>query len=48
VIHEESGKPSIELNGTFKELADTESWTSIHVSLSHEGDIATAIVIIER
>src|SRR5688572_22224621 len=36
VIHDDSNKPFIRLNGSFKELMSKEGWSSIHVSLSHE------------
>lgn len=48
VTHDALGKPQIELYESFKELMSKEGWISIHVSLSHEGDVATAIVMIER
>ena len=48
IVQDESGKPLISLSGNFKELYQQEGWVAIHVSLSHEGDNAMAIVIIEK
>jgi holo-[acyl-carrier protein] synthase len=45
---EESEKPIISLNGEFEQMRIKEGWQSVHVSLSHEGDNAIAIVIIEK
>jgi len=38
------GWTEIELHGTAKELAASAGWSSCSVSLSHEGDYATAVV----
>jgi holo-[acyl-carrier protein] synthase len=48
VIHVAMGKPILILAGTFSDLMKKEGWSAIHLSLSHEGDVATAIVIIEK
>jgi len=48
IVQDESGKPLITLSGNFKEMYQNEGWAAIHVSLSHEGDNAMAIVIIEK
>ena len=48
IVHEESGKPMINLHGSFDKLRSENQWTSIHVSLSHDADQAIAIVIIEK
>jgi holo-[acyl-carrier protein] synthase len=48
VHSDESGKPMIRLSGQLEELKVKAQWTSVHVSLSHEGDNAIAIVIIEK
>lgn len=45
---QELEKPTICLHGEFKKMRASEGWQSIHVSLSHEGDNAVAIVIIEK
>jgi holo-[acyl-carrier protein] synthase len=42
------GKPSVRLNGTFREKAEENSWDKIHVSISHLKEIACAVVIIEK
>ena len=48
IIKNESEQPLIILHGNFEKLKKKEGWQSIHVLLSHEGDNATAIVIIEK
>jgi holo-[acyl-carrier protein] synthase len=48
VVRDEWEKPGIQLSGDFKTIQLTEGWNSIHISLSHEGDNAVAIVIIEK
>ena len=48
VIHDELGQPHIRLHGKAKELAETERFSKIHVSLSHVKELTTAVVIIER
>ena len=47
VFHDDLGQPHIRLTGKAKELADTEAFSKIHVSLSHVKQLATAVVIIE-
>jgi holo-[acyl-carrier protein] synthase len=48
IIQDTSGKPLITLLGSYKEMNHREGWMAIHISLSHEGDSAMAIVIIEK
>jgi holo-[acyl-carrier protein] synthase len=48
IISDANGKPSINLTGEFKQQADKNGWTKIHVSLSHLQQVACAVVIIER
>lgn len=48
IISDVNGKPSINLTGEFKQHADKNGWTKIHVSLSHLQQVACAVVIIER
>ncbi|HTH56359.1 MAG TPA: holo-ACP synthase [Cyclobacteriaceae bacterium] len=48
LIKDESEHPTIHLRGDFQKRKTEEGWRSIHVSLSHEGDNAIAIVIIEK
>jgi holo-[acyl-carrier protein] synthase len=47
VTSDSSGKPSIELKGSFKQMTYEVSWNKIHVSLSHLKSVACAVVIIE-
>ena len=48
VVSDTNGKPSLELNGTFKQLATEHNWNKIHVSLSHLKSVACAVVVIEE
>ncbi len=48
VYHDEYGKPLIRLEGKAAELARSEKMTTIHVSLSHLKEYATAVVVIEK
>lgn len=48
ILKNESEQPVIQLHGDFEKSKAKEGWQSIHVSLSHEGDKAIAIVIIEK
>lgn len=48
VYQNEDGKPLIKLHNSLEILRTTHGWTSLHVSISHEGDMATAIVILEK
>jgi holo-[acyl-carrier protein] synthase len=48
VYQNEEGRPFIKLHHNLNTLRITEGWTSIQVSVSHEGDMATAIVILEK
>lgn len=48
ILKNELEQPMIYLHGDFENLKTKEGWQSIHVSLSHEGDNAVAIVIIEK
>ncbi|NLJ35266.1 MAG: holo-ACP synthase [candidate division WS1 bacterium] len=41
------GKPSLRLTGYAEQLARQLGVTGIHLSLSHEGDMALAVVILE-
>jgi len=45
IINEESGKPAFLFRG---EIADLIDGARVHLSLSHDGGIASAIVIVER
>ena len=47
VVRESSGRPCFELTGTVLARADDLSVASVHLSLSHDAGIASAIVILE-
>ncbi len=47
-VHNEHGKPSIELHGNTKIQFEQKGYTKIHVSISHTKEYATAYVIIEN
>jgi holo-[acyl-carrier protein] synthase len=46
VQQEAGGWTNIVLHGRAKELAEAASWSSWSMSLSHEGDYATAVVMV--
>lgn len=48
VYQNEDGKPFIKLHNSLDTLRTEQGWISLHVSISHEGDMATAIVILEK
>ena len=45
--HEPSGRPYIQLSGKAKNHFESHHAKSIHVALSHEGDMAVAILMVE-
>ena len=47
VVNEASGRPLLELRGTVKARADELGVTSVHLSLSHDAGIASAMVVVE-
>ena len=47
VVSEESGRPRFELRGTVLARADDLGVTSVHLSLSHDAGIASAVVVLE-
>ena len=47
IINNELGKPEVFLSGKAKEIADKMNISKIHLSMSHEKNYASAIVIIE-
>jgi holo-[acyl-carrier protein] synthase len=47
VVSEASGDPQLELRGTVRERADRLGVRSVHVSLSHDAGIASAMVVLE-
>jgi holo-[acyl-carrier protein] synthase len=47
VITDSDGKPSLRVQGTVAQRADELGVTTIHVSLSHDAGMASAVVICE-
>jgi holo-[acyl-carrier protein] synthase len=47
VVSETSGRPRLELRGTVAARADELGATSVHLSLSHDAGIASAVVVLE-
>lgn len=47
VVSEESGRPVFTLRGTVRAAADRLGVTGVHLSLSHDAGIASAVVILE-
>jgi holo-[acyl-carrier protein] synthase len=47
VLVDDAGRPSLSIKGTVQERADALGVTRLHVSLSHDGGIASATVIAE-
>ncbi len=47
VVSEESGRPRFELRGTVQARADELGVGSVHLSLSHDAGIASALVVLE-
>lgn len=43
----ENGKPYIELHGKLKEIANEKKIEAMDLSLSHDGDYAMAVVVVE-
>lgn len=48
IVNDDLGKPSIELSGVAKDIADKLEVTSIHLSMSHTNSLANAFVIINN
>jgi len=48
IVNDAAGKPSLRLNGVFREEAQKCNWNRIHVTLSHLKATACAVVIIEQ
>ncbi len=48
VVSEESGRPQLELRGSVLAVATSLGVTSVHLSLSHDAGIASAVVVLER
>lgn len=47
VVSEESGRPLLELRGTVAARAEELGVRSVHLSLSHDAGIASAVVVLE-
>ncbi|HEX6148686.1 holo-ACP synthase [Nocardioides sp.] len=47
VVSESSGRPLLELRGSVLSRADLLGVRSVHVSLSHDAGIASAVVVLE-
>jgi holo-[acyl-carrier protein] synthase len=47
IVSESSGRPLFELRGSVRERADELGVASVHVSLSHDAGIASAVVVLE-
>lgn len=47
VVSESSGRPLMELRGSVRARADQLGVGSVHVSLSHDAGIASAVVVLE-
>lgn len=47
VVVDEAGRPRLAITGTVRERADALGVTKLHVSMSHDGGIASATVIAE-
>ena len=47
VVQDEGGRPRLVLHGGVAEEAAAQGITTWHLSLSHDGDVATAVVVAE-
>ncbi|GAA3672950.1 holo-ACP synthase [Nocardioides ginsengisoli] len=47
VVSEDSGRPRFVLRGTVLAEADRQDVRSVHLSLTHDGGIASAVVVLE-
>lgn len=48
VVHDEKGRPQLNLTGKISEKAAQHHWDKIHLSISHLKTVACAVVIIEH
>ena len=48
ILNDESGKPSVRLQGRARVLAEERGYGAVHVSLTHVKDIAAAVVVVEK
>jgi len=47
VLREPSGRPVVHLHGKAKEICQGQGVRKVHISLSHDGGMAVAVVILE-
>jgi holo-[acyl-carrier protein] synthase len=47
VVSEDSGRPVLQLRGSVRRAADDLGVSSVHLSLSHDAGIASAVVVLE-
>lgn len=47
VVHEVSGKPTLRIHGRAAEIASAMGVRGVHVSITHDGGLASAVVIFE-
>ena len=47
IVSEETGRPRFEIRGTVAAQAETLGVAHVHVSLSHDAGIASAVVVLE-
>ncbi len=47
VVSEDTGRPRLQMRGSVRERAEELGATSVHVSLSHDAGIASAVVVLE-
>lgn len=47
VVHDPGGRPGLVLHGSTARCAEALGVRTIHLSLSHDGDVAAAVVVLE-
>jgi holo-[acyl-carrier-protein] synthase len=48
VINDAKGNPQLKMNERIREVFDTHGITSVHISMTHTGEHAHAVVILEQ
>ena len=48
VVHDPHGRPALRLHGAVHAAYRSQELGSVHLSLSHDGDMAAAFVVVER
>ncbi len=48
IVNDELGKPELELHGKAADMLAAGNISSVHLSLTHTNDLASAIVILEK